>query len=142
MSPARPGAFAANFEPEILDSFRNRCKEEGRQYSKVLEKLAQEYVITNGAILNHREIVNMLSGDIQRLSNQIVDEGKIEEGIPEKIVDRHPIEEFYPDESITGWKMAYADLNKRLDGMSKALQKLGRITNLREPNLENQEAPF
>ena len=37
---ARPGAFAANFTPEVLDQFRDLCKQQGKQYTKVLQLLA------------------------------------------------------------------------------------------------------
>ena len=49
---ARPGAFAANFTPEVLDQFRDLCKSQGKQYTKVLQLLAQLYVETGGAVLD------------------------------------------------------------------------------------------
>ena len=48
----RPGAFAANFNPETLDRFRSLCKQQGRQYTKVLERLAEMYLDTEGAVLD------------------------------------------------------------------------------------------
>ena len=48
----RPGAFAANFAPETLDQFRTLCKQQGKQYTKVLERLAEFYLETRGAVLD------------------------------------------------------------------------------------------
>ena len=50
--PARPGAFNVNFAPDTLDGFRSLCKEQGKQYTKVLERFAELYIATNGEILN------------------------------------------------------------------------------------------
>ena len=50
--PIREGAFSANFTPEILDRFRELCKKQSKSYSKVLERLAELYLETNGEILN------------------------------------------------------------------------------------------
>ena len=52
MSPARAGSFNANFSPETLDNFKALCKEQSRQYTKVLEKLAELYLGSGGEILN------------------------------------------------------------------------------------------
>ena len=49
---ARPGAFAANFTPGTLNRFRDLCKQQGKQYTKVLERLAEVYLETGGAVLN------------------------------------------------------------------------------------------
>ncbi len=48
----RSGAFSANFNPETLDRFRDFCKLQSKSYSKVLERLADLYVETNGAVLD------------------------------------------------------------------------------------------
>ena len=50
----RPGAFAANFTPEVLDRFRDLCKQQGKQYTKVLQLLAELYLETDGAVLDGR----------------------------------------------------------------------------------------
>lgn len=50
--PIREGAFSANFTPEILDRFRELCKLQSKSYSKVLERLAELYLETNGEVLN------------------------------------------------------------------------------------------
>ena len=48
----RPGAFAANFRPDVLDRFRDLCRRQGKQYTKVLERLAEVYLETEGAVLD------------------------------------------------------------------------------------------
>lgn len=52
MPSARLGSFAANFSPDTLNRFRDLCKQHGRQYTKVLERLAEIYLATNGDVLN------------------------------------------------------------------------------------------
>ena len=52
MTPSRLGAFAANFNPDTLTRFRNLCRQQDRQYTKVLERLAVLYLDTNGEVLN------------------------------------------------------------------------------------------
>jgi len=47
----RPGAFAANFNPDTLNRFRDLCKQQGKQYTKVLERLADLYLETDGQVL-------------------------------------------------------------------------------------------
>jgi hypothetical protein len=47
----RAGAFSANFNPETLDRFRDLCKLQSKSYSKVLERLAELYLETGGAVL-------------------------------------------------------------------------------------------
>ena len=46
----RPGAFAANFTPEVLVRLEI-CKKQGKQYTKVLQLLAEMYLETDGAVL-------------------------------------------------------------------------------------------
>ena len=53
----RPGAFAANFNPETLDRFRDFCRQQGKQYTKVLERLAEIYLETGGAVLDAHVVV-------------------------------------------------------------------------------------
>jgi len=48
----RQGSFAANFSPDTLSRFRDLCKQQDRQYTKVLERLAVLYLETNGEVLN------------------------------------------------------------------------------------------
>ena len=54
--PPREGAFSANFTPEILDRFRELCKQQSKSYSKVLERLAELYLETDGAVINSSSV--------------------------------------------------------------------------------------
>tara|TARA_Y100000592_G_C5475631_1_gene322123 strand:+ start:2479 stop:2829 length:351 start_codon:yes stop_codon:yes gene_type:complete len=47
---ARAGAFSANFDPNTLDTFRQRCQEKGEKYTKVLERLAVLWLETDGGV--------------------------------------------------------------------------------------------
>ena len=51
MAPAREGSFHANFSPETLESFKSLCRDQSRQYTKVLERLAELYLGSQGSIL-------------------------------------------------------------------------------------------
>ena len=44
----RAGGFSANFSPEVLEGFRTLCKEQGKQYTKVLEQMAEIYIQNGG----------------------------------------------------------------------------------------------
>ena len=56
MSPARPGAFNANFAPDTLEAYKNLCRQQGKQYTKVLEQLAEIYLKTNGKVLEEMSV--------------------------------------------------------------------------------------
>ena len=51
VSPARPGAFNANFAPETLEAFKALCRQQGKAYTKVLELFAELYLKSNGTLL-------------------------------------------------------------------------------------------
>ena len=56
MSPARPGAFNANFAPETLEAFKAMCRKQGKQYTKVLEQFAEIYLKSEGAVLEQMSV--------------------------------------------------------------------------------------
>ena len=56
MSPARPGAFNANFAPETLDAFKSLCRSQGLAYTKVLEQFAELYLKSNGNLLQQLSV--------------------------------------------------------------------------------------
>ena len=70
MSPARAGSFNANFSPETLESFKSLCRDQSRQYTKVLERLAELYLGSQGGILENPEDASLDTGS-QLHSNQI-----------------------------------------------------------------------
>lgn len=65
---SRPGAFTANFAPDVLDRFRSLCRLQGRQYTKVLQLLAELYLETDGAVLDGR--ASMVPVDPERKKRQ------------------------------------------------------------------------
>ena len=62
MSPARAGSFNANFSPETLESFKSLCRDQSRQYTKVLDRLAELYLGSQGGILENPEDDTLDSG--------------------------------------------------------------------------------
>ena len=56
MSPARPGAFNANFAPDTLKAFKALCRQQGKQYTKVLEQFAELYLKSNGTLLEELSV--------------------------------------------------------------------------------------
>ena len=48
VSPARPGAFNANFAPDTLEAFKALCRQQGKKYTKVLEQFAEIYTEIRG----------------------------------------------------------------------------------------------
>ena len=71
MSPARPGAFNANFAPDTLEAYKNLCRQQGKQYTKVLEQLAEIYLKTNGKVLEEISVPSpaMTSGAVPASSS-------------------------------------------------------------------------
>ena len=75
MAPARAGSFNANFSPETLESFKNLCRDQSKQYTKVLEKLAELYLGSQGSILDSQEIggedLDIKSTQLQKLIQSV-----------------------------------------------------------------------
>lgn len=68
---SRPGAFTANFTPEVLDRFRGFCRKQGKQYTKVLQLLAELYLETNGAVLDGRIALESTPPERKKLQVQV-----------------------------------------------------------------------
>ena len=76
MSPARAGSFNANFSPETLESFKSLCRDQSKQYTKVLERLAELYLGSQGQILDNlsdsTELeLNRDSVDLEKLKQSV-----------------------------------------------------------------------
>ncbi len=56
VTPARPGAFNANFAPDTLEAFKNLCRQQGKAYTKVLEQFAELYLKSNGQMLDEMPV--------------------------------------------------------------------------------------
>ena len=72
MSPARAGSFNANFSPDTLENFKSLCRDQSRQYTKVLERLAELYLGSQGGILESPADATLDSGS-KLQSQQIAD---------------------------------------------------------------------
>ena len=138
VSPARPGAFAANFDPETLDSFRDHCKAEGRQYSKVLERLAEIYVLSNGEILEWEKTIRLLSEEVVTLKEKlaVAEKGQSKAGAAAELVPDgesemlstddilEDIKEFYPPAEIKDWKMGFAFISAYMKDMEEEFRDI------------------
>ena len=76
MSPARAGSFNANFSPETLESFKSLCRDQSKQYTKVLERLAELYLGSQGQILDNLSDspqleLNRDSVDLEKLKQSV-----------------------------------------------------------------------
>ena len=76
MSPARAGSFNANFSPETLESFKSLCRDQSKQYTKVLERLAELYLGSQGHILD-----NFSDSPELELNKQTVDLEKLKQSV-------------------------------------------------------------
>ena len=56
MSPARPGAFNANFAPDTLEAFKALCRQQGKAYTKVLEQFAELYLDSSGTLFDQLSV--------------------------------------------------------------------------------------
>lgn len=73
MSPARPGAFNANFAPDTLEAFKALCRQQGKKYTKVLEEFAALYIKSNGTVLEEMSVPS--SGESVAASSSITTRG-------------------------------------------------------------------
>ena len=70
-SRTRPGAFNANFAPDTLNGFRDLCKKQGKQYTKVLERFVEIYLETGGKVLEESITVESLIDRIEKLEKSV-----------------------------------------------------------------------
>ena len=73
MSPARAGAFNANFAPDTLEAFKTLCRQQGKKYTKVLEQFAELYLKSNGTLLEELSVPS--SGEAVAASSSITTRG-------------------------------------------------------------------
>jgi len=77
--PKRAGSFSGTFEHHTLNKFRNLGLKQGKQYTKVLERLAEAYIYTDVSILHESSISTVSEaseepatmGDLQELVARI-----------------------------------------------------------------------
>jgi len=73
LSPARAGAFNANFAPDTLEAFKTLCRQQGKKYTKVLEQFAELYLKSNGTLLEELSVPS--SGEAVAASSSITTRG-------------------------------------------------------------------
>ena len=119
MSPAREGSFNANFSPETLNSFKTLCKDQSRQYTKVLERLAELYLSTNGKILTQ-----IGEGLVPKISKRNTDLDELRQSIEQletmTSIDRE-------DNNETRYQLQ--DLELRVKAIEKYLRALKSSSN-------------
>ena len=136
MSPARPGSFNANFAPDTLEAYKNLCRQQGKQYTKVLEQLAEIYLKTNGKLLEEMSVPSpaMTSGAVPA-SSSINTRGDTVAELLERTErleadDREFVSAFemllHRVEALEG-QVTCKDIEKRLVHLEKAVQyKIGK----------------
>ena len=77
MSPARAGAFNANFAPDTLEAFKTLCRQQGKKYTKVLEQFAELYLKSDGTLLEDLSVPS--SGEAVAASSSITTRGTFAE---------------------------------------------------------------
>ena len=127
MSPARPGAFNANFAPDTLDAFKALCRQQGKQYTKVLEQFAEMYLKSNGTLLEEMSVPS--SGGTVAASSSITTRGTYAEMLErlERVEadDREFVSAFeiliHRVEALES-QVTCNELEKRVDHLEKAIQ--------------------
>ena len=56
---------------DVLDRFRDFCRKQGKQYTKVLQLLAELYLETDGAVLDGRASVGPVAPEKKKLQVQV-----------------------------------------------------------------------
>ena len=95
----REGGFSANFRPKVLNDFRGLCKEQGRQYTKVLEQLAEQYVDSGGVMPSPNKELNDLIARVNDLEGNQSD----------------------TDNAISGASKTYRNFDRRLKALEQQL---------------------
>ena len=119
-TPRRPGAFSANFDPEVLISFRDLCTSQNRQYTKVLQKLAEIYLLTEGKVLESSDVVGHLTRKVEYLEDEL--RKAQENGTPAKSASTGDLKDFYPSSDVGDWKEGWAVLNAKIQKLEELIR--------------------
>lgn len=119
-TPRRPGAFSANFDPEILISFRDLCTSQNRQYTKILQKLAEIYLLTEGKVLDSPDVVEHLTRKVEYLEEEL--RKAQENGTPAKSASTGDLKDFYPSSEVGDWKEGWAVLNAKIQKLEELIR--------------------
>ena len=131
MSPDQPGAFNINFAPDTLEAFKNLSRLQGKQYTKVLERLAEAYLKTNGTLLDDMSTpAPAATSKTVPASSSINTRGDTVAEILERMErveadDREFVSAFemllHRVEALEG-QITYKEIDKRLEHLEKAVQ--------------------
>ena len=127
MSPARAGAFNANFAPDTLEAFKTLCRQQGKKYTKVLEQFAELYLKSNGTLLEDLSVPS--SGEAVAASSSITTRGTYAEMLErlERVEadDREFVSAFeiliHRVDALES-QVTCNELQKRVDHLEKAIQ--------------------
>jgi len=116
----RAGAFSAAFHPETLDRFRSLCRANGEQYTKVLERLAELYLETDGQVLTAACSLKQSVPGAASSTQRVISDGALDVGGEDlsKRLERLEENDEYNEET-------FSTLFNRLDEVEKKLG-LGR----------------
>ena len=127
MSPARAGAFNANFAPDTLEAFKTLCRQQGKKYTKVLEQFAELYLKSDGTLLEDLSVPS--SGEAVAASSSITTRGTYAEMLErlERVEadEREFVSAFeiliHRVEALES-QVTCNELQKRVDHLEKAVQ--------------------
>ena len=127
MSPARAGAFNANFAPDTLEAFKTLCRQQGKKYTKVLEQFAELYLKSDGTLLEDLSVPS--SGEAVAASSSITTRGTFAEMLErlERVEadDREFVSAFeiliHRVDALES-QVTCNELQKRVDHLEKAIQ--------------------
>ena len=127
MSPARAGAFNANFAPDTLEAFKTLCRQQGKKYTKVLEQFAELYLKSDGTLLEDLSVPS--SGEAVAASSSITTRGTYAEMLErlERVEadEREFVSAFeiliHRVEALES-QVTCNELQKRVDHLEKAIQ--------------------
>ena len=127
MSPARAGAFNANFAPDTLEAFKTLCRQQGKKYTKVLEQFAELYLKSDGTLLEDLSVPS--SGEAVAASSSITTRGTYAEMLErlERVEadDREFVSAFeiliHRVDALES-QVTCNELQKRVDHLEKAIQ--------------------
>ena len=108
---ARPGAFSANFAPEVLNQFRGFCSSRGEKYTKVLEELAVFYINGGADIVQKMSVPEAGTDAAVPMTPPVTDKATEEHT---KRINRLEESNEYVEETVN-------EILKRLDQIEKSI---------------------
>jgi hypothetical protein len=114
-------AFSARFRSETLEAFKGVCKSQNKQYTKVLESLAEAYVRVGGD-LKHAVVECLKEGSSESEISSLLGGGV---GLGHDLVDRIQEFEEITKTSILEVKGSSESLDLRLASLEEMIAEMG-----------------